>query len=254
MLGPRCAGALALAAVTSIALALPALGSAAVVQLLGDQLRIDGYEGATNTIEVRYRALDVTAQGGPAARLIVDDKAGINALGEGCVELTLESASCAAASVAGISAGLTDGNDVFVVASAGDEPVPASIPANVRGGVGNDVIKTGLGDDRVAGGAGKDTIAGGLGDDVLLGGPGIDGLIGFGGNDILRGGPGNDALFGQKGRDIFRGGAGNDVLLARDGLRDRRIDCGAGSAERAVVDPSDPRARGCSVTGVTKKR
>jgi len=240
------AGALALAAVTSSALILPALGHAAVVQLIGPQLRIDGYTGFTNKIEVRYRALDLTAPGGPAPRFIVDDTAGVNALGDGCIELTLESVSCDAVPVTGISAGLTDGNDVFVINNDGAEAVPATYPADVNGGVGKDVIKTGLANDSLAGQAGRDTLAGGPGDDKLLGGPGTDGLIGFGGDDILVGGAGADALFGQKGRDSFSGGAGSDVLLARDDEVDRRIDCGPGAPERAIVDRRDPRTRSCA--------
>lgn len=48
----------------------------------------------------------------------------------------------------------------------------------------------------------------------LDGGPGNDVLLGGGGNDILLGGPGNDMLFGRAGRNVLVGGGGADMLLA----------------------------------------
>lgn len=255
MLSRARAGALALIAITTVALALPGLANAAVVQLIGSSLRIDGFTGVTNTIEVRYQASSPSEVGELGPRLLVDDKAMVNALGAGCFETTnFETASCGAAAVQTIDVGLADGNDTIVIAGAGPEAVPESYPASIRGGEGNDVIKAGAGDDRVLGDAGRDSLAGGLGDDHVSGGPGSDGLIGFGGDDILSGGPGNDALFGQKGKDTMLGGAGNDVLVARDGTRDRRIDCGPGSPERALIDRKDPRPVSCTAAGKPGKR
>ena len=46
----------------------------------------------------------------------------------------------------------------------------------------------------------------------LAGGSGNDMLIGGTGADNLRGGGGNDALFGNLGRDVLRGGSGDDRL------------------------------------------
>lgn len=80
------------------------------------------------------------------------------------------------------------------------------------------------------GGLGNDTVTGGGGDDLLFGGDapvislipitrktapvndGDDILIGGAGNDTLRGGTGNDDLFGQAGVDHLYGEAGNDHL------------------------------------------
>jgi hypothetical protein len=43
----------------------------------------------------------------------------------------------------------------------------------------------------------------------------------------------------------MRGEGGNDALLARDGFRDRVIDCGPGGAQQAVVDRRDRKPRRC---------
>jgi Ca2+-binding RTX toxin-like protein len=82
-------------------------------------------------------------------------------------------------------------------------------------------------------------------DDVLIGSRGSDPLIiGHGGDDVIKGLGGADGLRGDDGRDKLLGGGGADSLDARDGERDRRIDCGPGGA-RASRDGLDPPARGC---------
>jgi Ca2+-binding RTX toxin-like protein len=59
------------------------------------------------------------------------------------------------------------------------------------------------------------------------------------GNDKLTGGRGGDVLFGGAGSDRLFGGPGNDVLRASgDGRRDY-VDCGGGTADRAIVDARD---------------
>src|SRR5262249_25610772 len=50
-------------------------------------------------------------------------------------------------------------------------------------------------------------------DNVLKGGVGNDRLEGLGGNDYLFGAGGRDQLFGGDGRDTLNGGAGRDVLF-----------------------------------------
>jgi Ca2+-binding RTX toxin-like protein len=84
--------------------------------------------------------------------------------------------------------------------------------------------------DRVIGGEGPDVIQGNVGRDVLRG---------AGGDDIVRGDRGNDKLLGE---------TGIDRLMARDGKRDKRIDCGPGSnaQERARRDRGkDPAPISC---------
>ena len=55
----------------------------------------------------------------------------------------------------------------------------------VRGGDGNDVIWTNLGDNRLFGDAGNDRLVGGSGDDVIAGGSGNDSMHGGGGDDLF---------------------------------------------------------------------
>ncbi len=72
------------------------------------------------------------------------------------------------------------------------------------GGIGNDVLYGGGGDDQISGDDGND---------VIFGGAGIDTLCGDNGNDVVQGGQGNDTLFGEVGNDTLRGDAGDDLLL-----------------------------------------
>lgn len=120
-------------------------------------------------------------------------------------------------------------------------PVHVDLAARSGGGPGErdtliDVANVlgGRGDDELRGDAGENQLIGGHGDDVLLGARGADRLYGGHGSDTLRGGGGADFLVG---------GADGDRLFARDGERDRRVDCGAG-LDWARVDALDP-AFGC---------
>lgn len=238
-------GLLALAAPLILVMAFPAAGNAATaVQVTpAGELRIDDYIGERDQVEVRFENAAVSGAG--ADRFVVQNTAGAGPLNNTCTPLSREAAACPAASVSSIGIGLSLGDDVAVLVSTGSTAVPANLAVRIRGGEGNDVLKSAAGDDRLLGDAGRDILAGGVGDDHLAGGSGSDGLIGFAGDDVLAGGGGKDALFGQKGSDRLKGGAGNDVLLARDGRRDKLIDCGPGSLERAVSDRVDPPARSC---------
>jgi Ca2+-binding RTX toxin-like protein len=100
----------------------------------------------------------------------------------------------------------------------------ATQSATLDGGVGNDVIVSGSGDDSLFGGTGNDFLNGGEGNDTLDGGIGDDVLSDDGGNDSIFGGVGNDELThfdfggaaadatldGGEGDDTLDGGAGND--------------------------------------------
>jgi Ca2+-binding RTX toxin-like protein len=152
--------------------------------------------------------------------------------------------SCDARPIRSIQAFLWDGNDIFLMFRARPDAPASRINTFVHGGPGDDVLRGGDGVDRMFGEQGRDVLSGALGNDQLFGGPDSDALIGFGGNDFLDGGPGPDALFGQRGHDVFLGGSGRDVLLARDGIHDRRINCGSGGG-RALLDNRDPKAQGC---------
>jgi Ca2+-binding RTX toxin-like protein len=88
------------------------------------------------------------------------------------------------------------------------------------------------------------------------------------GSDLLIGDSRPNAILGQPGRDTFRGNGGDDVIDARDGVRDRSIQCGPGvpphpkpksrgggltkptghPAGRALTDPFDPPPFNCAIT------
>jgi sugar lactone lactonase YvrE len=72
-------------------------------------------------------------------------------------------------------------------------------------------------------------------------------------NDSLTGGSAGDTLVGQAGVDVLKGVGGNDLLVARDGTSDGLIACGAGSNDKATLDPlpADPDA---AVTGCETKQ
>ncbi len=166
-----------------------------------------------------------------------------------------------------------NGGDDALVSRGGD---PASGPDSLSGGPGDDQL---VADDPCAG----DAFSGGPGDDVAgfalskvgiqarLGGvatfaggscPGgsptkigadnevlegtneSDRLIGSAAADTIWGREGGDVIVGEGGADDMEGFAGPDVIDARDGRRDRVIDCGSGR-DRARVDRSDPRPIGC---------
>ena len=113
--------------------------------------------------------------------------------------------------------------------------LPAKNPAD-----DSDVLRGGLGDDRIEAGSGNDVA---FGDDVDLVRDGkrvLEGSLGSGargaGSDYLDGGDGNDVLSGGAGSDQVLGGAGDDTTsgegtdtAATDGaapdLADRLVDC-----------------------------
>jgi Ca2+-binding RTX toxin-like protein len=70
-------------------------------------------------------------------------------------------------------------------------------------------------------------------------------FYGDAGNDRLNGNGGDDFLIGGKGRDKLRGGAGSDILDAKDGQKDKQINCGPGKREKAYVDRIDPEPISC---------
>ena len=107
--------------------------------------------------------------------------------------------------VARVWSRLGDGNDRVNLAGSVEA-------AYVEGGLGNDTIFTGDGDDTVFGEAGNDYIIGGAGVDRLYGMGGNDFLIGGRGDDRLEGGSGNDRLDGSAGNDDLFGHAGDDTL------------------------------------------
>ena len=122
------------------------------------------------------------------------------------------------------------------------------------GGEGDDTLLGGRGNDLLLGGGGNDLLSGENGRDLLRGEDGNDRLRGGSGDDRLFGGPGDDIIKGQSGVDVMKGNRGIDRIFARDGTRDKAINCGPGNnrLEKAKRDRgkrnkrnNDPRARSC---------
>lgn len=111
--------------------------------------------------------------------------------------------------------------EIVVEGLAGDDTINfqagVTVDGNVNGGAGNDVIRTGAGDDKVFGGTGNDTILGRAGNDEIEGQSGIDTLKGQAGNDTIRGGSEGDSITGGTGNDDIFGGAGIDNILGNSG-------------------------------------
>jgi Ca2+-binding RTX toxin-like protein len=78
-------------------------------------------------------------------------------------------------------------------------------------------------------------------------------------NDVLIGDGRANSMLGQPGEDVFFGNGGEDVIDARDGVRDKSIQCGRGplprkgkpvlgkSTGRALTDPFDPVPVRCAI-------
>lgn len=131
----------------------------------------------------------------------------------------------------------------------------------IVGSGGNDLLRGEEGGDRAAGGPGKDEIDLGPGNDSGEGGADGDFLRGGEGDDHLTGGEGGDRLLGDRGHDTLEGGAGGDRIAAGTVVDEPwdshflnspgpienepdRVDCGAGTDDKATVDKTD-KAVGC---------
>lgn len=109
---------------------------------------------------------------------------------------------------------------------------------NINGNAGNDVIKTGIGNDFLLGRSGDDDIFSNFGDDFIAGGRGNDTLFGSNGDDELIGDQGNDSLIGGNqndtlsgagfassvgDRDTLNGGFGSDLFILGESGGDNPI-------------------------------
>ena len=121
------------------------------------------------------------------------------------------------------------GNDTLIAGSearvyvtlrgnAGNDSIVGGLSNDLlQGGTGNDVIEGNDGADRLLGDAGFDLLIGGNGNDRLEGGAQADNLLGNAGDDVLIGGQGFDRLFGGTGHDRGFGGTENDALFGQNG-------------------------------------
>ncbi|MCC6232526.1 MAG: M10 family metallopeptidase C-terminal domain-containing protein, partial [Verrucomicrobiales bacterium] len=126
-----------------------------------------------------------------------------------------------------------------IIARAGDgqdtvDLIGLQVPADVRGGSGDDTIKAGRAGGTYQGDDGNDTLSseaatsgflgfgdtfrGGTGNDHLIGLEGADRLFGDEGDDVLEGGADNDTLNGGDGNDVLSGEDGRDTLNGDDGV------------------------------------
>ena len=102
------------------------------------------------------------------------------------------------------------GNDTIF----GDEPDGTGTGADlIESGAGNDTVTAGSGGSFIDAGAGSDFVAVGGGSNWVEGGAGSDVLVGGAGDDVLIGGAGKDLLVGGLGADLLEGGAGADILF-----------------------------------------
>lgn len=100
--------------------------------------------------------------------------------------------------------------------------------------------------------SGEDTtLHGGVLDDYLVGGAGNDTLFGHDGSDVLVGGAGDDMLVSNSGSDTLIGGAGNDVLVALGDPaagEDSTVDMHGGAGEDVFVIAPGRMIGGSEVT------
>jgi Ca2+-binding RTX toxin-like protein len=148
--------------------------------------------GTVNTVEIKPIAFGGITLSDTSGTVELEPDAGT-----GCVQTTSHLVTCDA-SIVGLSARLSDGNDKFTNTT--------KLPAYVYGDDGDDQLLGGTGPDHIDGGPGKDLIYGGLGNDYLDGEQGADTLYGQAGNDELISADHQDALWGSSGNDVLRGG------------------------------------------------
>jgi Ca2+-binding RTX toxin-like protein len=110
-----------------------------------------------------------------------------------------------------------DGNDVITLADGPSKTggkMVFDIPADLRGGPG---------DDELTGSMANDTLVGGDGHDKLTGRDGVNTIYGDNvddtgtGNDVIDSGSGNDFLYGGNGDDRISAGPGADKIVGGDG-------------------------------------
>lgn len=111
-----------------------------------------------------------------------------------------------------------------------------SIPSEIDGGAGNDILLGGFGNDVIFGGDSNDYIDGRKGNDSLFGGAGNDTIFGDKGNDSLFGGLGTDFLFGGAGADSLFGESGTDWL---DGGADIEVTMHGGTGIDTFIDDTN---------------
>ena len=131
-----------------------------------------------------------------------------------------------------------------------------TVAISVHGGMGDDEIATGRGNDRIIdlrgdnvirSGRGDDTVISGAGDDRVSTGPGDDHIEDLGGDNRINTGCGDDTVLTGDGDDRVSTGSGDDRIEDTGG--DNRIDSGRGDDtifsgdgdDRVCTGPGDDR-------------
>ncbi len=195
---------------------------------------VDPTASLSDLSTTEIRVINITEAADAADNVFVDGRPSDDNL-----TVTVESAATGVLRVAGlpydvrvIGATVADrltirgneGNDEIKAVNASGAAalnVEAVIGITLAGGSGNDTLSA---DAILIGGIGNDNLEGGDGDDQLFGNQGDDTLFGGGGLDQLFGNEGDDTFLISDGIDTFDGGAGFDTILIR------------GSAANDVID------------------
>lgn len=247
----RTASAIAAAAVVvALALASTALAAPTSIPKTFIGIKVIAAPHTQNNITIVYGVSEQLDAGFQRDAQFITDTAGLvvtPAEGQLCSQPVANATECADT---GTGAGVPDGST-----GTGEYPTIS------LGDLADTLVSDNVGDLTVSGGPGNDKMMGGsrpiivgafmdepgstiTSDEEFSGDGGNDVLKGFGQPDGLDGGPGNDKIDGGTGRDALIGGAGNDVINAKDGQKDRRIDCGPGK-DKARVDKVDPKPISC---------
>lgn len=230
----------------ALALAGTALAAPTYIPKTATGIHVTAAPGTVNDVTITYGVFEQGNDGFHVDAQYITDTAGIvvqEAEGQVCTPPVQNRTACIDT---GTTAGIPNGET-----GTGENPT-------IKLGDRNDKLTSdNVGDLEVLGGPGNDTMLGGsrpvlggaeFGNDAsaedFAGQGGNDVLKGFGQPDVLDGGKGNDKLDGGSGKDTFYGGGGHDVIDARDGHRDRAIDCGPGN-DTAKVDKVDPTPVSC---------
>lgn len=206
---------------------------------------------------------DFIAPGGGVDTVDNSDRTTAIAADLGIVSGTLQTIGTEADTIAWYG---SDGFDHYIGGSGSDTVTTGQSAGQYSGGAGNDTFKMKTRNHDIDGGGDFDTadftmrgsspvtvsLDGNIGDGArvgeasnvrptierVIGTTASDKLVGSSGPDTLEGMMGTDEIIGEGGPDTLLGGDQNDSIKARDGVVDT-IDCGAGTADSALVDPGE---------------
>lgn len=220
---PRGRTALVAAAALGAGLAAPHAAQAATVEVVGDHIEYRAAAGELNQLDL----------GQSGSTYAIADRVSNVFAGAGCQPAGTRRVHCSLNGVRFVSIDLGDRNDS--VDSIGDLPgfATPSVQQVLIGGIGDDFMIAGTGQNTLDGQAGNDT------------------LFGFSGPDNMNGREGNDTLIPGTGRDVVVGAAGRDrvsyvthpapVVVSVDGAAN---DGAAGEGDNVAADVEELEGSG----------